>query len=104
MLPRMATLDLQRGRTLVVEPVGADDLVEVRAPSGTVEIRLRITDDGPVLELESVRLALRAQQAIDVEAPEFTVNAGEITLSGRADVRVDAEGDVHVTGDTIRLN
>jgi hypothetical protein len=100
----MATLDLQRGRTLLVEPAGADDLVEIRAPSGTVEIRLRITDDGPILELESVRLALRAKQSIDVEAPEFSVNADEITLTGRADVRVDAEGDVHVTGETIRLN
>jgi hypothetical protein len=93
----MATLDLQRGRTLLVEPLGTDDLVEIRAPSGTVEIRLRITDDGPILELESVRLALRAKDAIDLEADQ-------ITLTGRADVRVDAGGDVHVTGETIRLN
>jgi phage baseplate assembly protein gpV len=98
------TLDLQRGRTLVLEPVGDDDLVEVRAPSGSVEIRLRITDDGPVLELESVRLSLRAARSIDVEAPEFNVDAGEITLTGKADVRVDAGGDVHVTGETIHLN
>jgi hypothetical protein len=93
----MATLELQRGRTLLVEPTGDEDLVEIRAPSGTVEIRIRITDDGPVLELESVRLALRAREAIDLEAEQ-------ITLSGRADVRVDAGGDVVVTGETIRLN
>jgi hypothetical protein len=93
----MATLDLQRGRTLLVEPAGDDDLVEIRAASGTVEIRIRMTDDGPVLELESVRLALRAREAIDLEADQ-------ITLSGRADVRVDAGGDVVVTGETIRLN
>src|SRR4051794_1697295 len=98
------TLDLQRGRSLVVEPAGADDLVELRAASGAIEIRLRITDDGPVLELQSVRLSLRAAEAIDVEAPEFNVDAGEITLTGRADVRVDAGGDVHVTGETIHLN
>jgi hypothetical protein len=98
------TLDLQRGRSLVVEADGVDDLVELRAPSGALEIRLRITDAGPVLELESVRLALRAAEAIDVQAPEFNVAAGEITLTGQADVRVDAGGDVHVTGETIRLN
>jgi hypothetical protein len=105
--PAMAaptTLDLQRGRTLLVDTTGDDDLVELRAPSGTVEIRLRITDDGPVLELESVRLALRAARSIDVDAPEFSVSADEITLSGKTDVRVDAGGDVHVTGETIRLN
>jgi hypothetical protein len=100
----MAAITLQGGRSLVVEAAGADDLVEVRAASGVVELRLRITDAGPVLELESVRLSLRAAEAIDVEAPEVNVNAGEITLSGRADVRVDAGGDVHVTGETIHLN
>jgi hypothetical protein len=87
------TLELQHGRTLVVE----DDLVEVRAGSGTVEVRLRVTEDGPVLELESVKLSLRAARSLDVSAEE-------ITLSGSADVRIDAGGDVVVTGETIRLN
>jgi phage baseplate assembly protein gpV len=98
------TLDLQRGRTLVLEPAGDEDLIEVRAPSGTVEIRLRITDDGPVLELESVRLALRAARSVDVETSEFTVRADEISLAGKADVRIDADGEVVVTGEMIRLN
>jgi phage baseplate assembly protein gpV len=98
------TLELQGGRTLVLEPAGDEDLVEVRAASGTVEIRLRITDDGPVLELESVRLSLRAARSVDVETSEFTVTADEITLAGKTDVRIDADGDVVVTGETIRLN
>jgi phage baseplate assembly protein gpV len=98
------TLELQGGRTLVVEPAGDEDLVEVRAASGTVEIRLRLTDDGPVLELESVRLSLRAAKSVDVEATEFNVSADEISLGGKADVRIDAGGEVVVTGETIRLN
>jgi hypothetical protein len=91
------TLDLRHGRTLVLEPAGEDDLVEVRAESGTVEVRLRLTEDGPVLELESVKLSLRAARSLDLSAEE-------ITLSGSADVRIDAGGDVVVTGETIRLN
>jgi hypothetical protein len=98
------TLDLHGGRTLVLEPAGDEDLIEVRAPSGGVEIRLRITDDGPVLELESVRLSLRAAQSVDVETSAFTVSADEINLGGKADVRIDAGGEVVVTGETIRLN
>jgi hypothetical protein len=98
------THDLKHGRTLFLEPAGEDDLVEVRAASGTVEIRLRLTADGPVLELESVRLSLRAAEAVDVQAPEFNVSADEITLRGTADVSVDAGGDVRVTGETIHLN
>jgi hypothetical protein len=98
------TLDLHRGRTLTLTPTADEDLVEIRSGEGSVEIRLRITDEGPILELESVRLSLRAARSVDVDTEEFNVKAGEITLSGRADVHVDAGGDVRVTGETIHLN
>ena len=106
----MAVLELRDGRTLSVTE---GDLVEVRAASGRLELRIRMTDDGPVLELESVRLMLRAAESVDVDCEDFNVNArssvgissqGEIALSGAADVRVDAEGEVHVTGEIIHLN
>jgi len=106
----MAVLELREGRTLSVTE---GDLVEVRAASGQLELRIRMTDDGPVLELESVRLMLKATESVDVECEDFNVNAqrsvgiaaqSEITISGAADVRVDAEGEVHVTGEIIHLN
>jgi hypothetical protein len=98
----MAVLELTEGRTLSVVD---GELVEVRAASGQLELRIRMTEDGPVLELESVRLMLKAAESIDVECEDFNVNAqGEIALSGKADVRVDAEGEVHVTGEIIHLN
>lgn len=106
----MAVLELREGRTLSVTE---GELVEVRAASGQLELRIRMTDDGPVLELESVRLMLKAAESVDVECEEFNVNArrsvdiaaqGEIAISGAADVRVDAAGEVHVTGEIIHLN
>jgi hypothetical protein len=108
-----ASLPMRQGRTLALVPAGDDELVEVRAASGTLELRIRMTGEGPVLEMESVRLKLRAAESVDIEAKEFNVDAersvglssqGEITLSGKADVRVDAQGEVHVTGETIHLN
>jgi hypothetical protein len=106
----VAVLELREGRTLsVVE----GDLVEIRAASGQLELRIRMTDDGPVLEMESVRLMLKAAESVDVDCQDFNVNAersvgiasqGEITLSGKADVLVDAQGEVHVTGEMIHLN
>jgi len=99
------TLRLRDGRTLAVVPAGKDDLLEVRSGDGTLELRLRMTDEGPVLEMESVRLKLRAAESVDVETKDFNVTAeGEITLSGKADVHVDASGDVRVTGEKIYLN
>jgi len=86
-------LELDHGRTLTAE----GELVEVRAPDGRIEVRIRLTEDGPVLELESVRLALRASEGIEVDTTDFEVRAaGEIALG--------AEGEVRVTGETIHLN
>jgi hypothetical protein len=100
-----ATLELRDGRTLAVVPNDHDDLVEVRSGNGTLELRIRITAEGPVLEMESVRLKLTAKESVDVETKDFNVNAqGDITVSGKADVHVDGAGDVRVTGDMIYLN
>jgi hypothetical protein len=106
-------LELHRGRTLTLASSGDDDLVEIRDSSGQLQLRVRMTPEGPVLEVETVRLSLRASEAVDIETKEFNVNAerslgfssqGEITLSGKADVRVDADGEVHVQGEMIYLN
>lgn len=106
-------LELREGRKLTVAPEGDDGLVEIRGPSGNLELRIRLTDQGPVLEVETLRLSLRAAESIDIEAKELNVKTerslalsseGEINVSGKADVRVDADGEVHVTGEMIYLN
>jgi hypothetical protein len=100
-----ATLELHDGRTLTVVPNDVDDLVEVRSGDGTLELRIRMTAEGPVLEMESVRLKLSAKESVDVETKDFNVNAqGDITVSGKADVHVDGAGEVRVTGEMIYLN
>jgi hypothetical protein len=90
-------LSLRHGRTLTVEPAGDDDLVEIRAPSGVLELRLKLTEDGVVLQLEGARISLRATESVDVECRTFTVHAED-------DVRLEARGDVHVDGKIVHLN
>jgi phage gp45-like len=90
-------LNLRHGRTLTVEPAGADELVEIHDASGVLELRVKLTDDGVVLQLEGARISLRATESVDVECRTFTVNAS-------ADVHVAAQGDVHVDGTIIHLN
>ena len=90
-------LNLRHGRTLTVEPVGKDELVEIHDGSGVLELRVKLTDDGVVLQLEGTRISLRATESVDVECRTFTVNAD-------ADVHVAAKGDVHVDGKIIHLN
>jgi uncharacterized protein (DUF2345 family) len=85
-------LELQHGRTLRVEQALDEDVVEVRSSRGALELRLRCTEDGVVLQFEGARISLLAQESVDVECASFNVNASSgITLEAGADVRARGE-------------
>jgi phage gp45-like len=63
--------------------------------------------------MESVRLSLKASESVNVDCKNFEVRAtesvdmhsdGGMQISGQADIRVDANGNVIVKGETIYLN
>ena len=96
---------LSEGRTLSVERSGGDELVEIRSSSGLVEVRIRLTEEGPVLQMESARLQLRATEAVEIESKRVEIRATEaITLESESEVKVDADGEVRVNGKMIYLN
>lgn len=104
---------LQHGRRLALTVSGGDDLVEVRGAGGALELRIRMTAEGPVLQMESLRLSLKAAQDVEVECANFAVRAreemtlqtdGALRIQGEADLHVDAGGEVHVRGTVIHLN
>ena len=96
---------LREGRTLTIEAAGSDELVEIRSSSGQVELRIKLTEDGPVLSLESVRLQLKATEAVEIESKPIDIRATEtLQLSSENEVKVDAEGEVRVNGKMIYLN
>jgi hypothetical protein len=96
---------LREGRTLSVENAGNDELVEVRSSSGMVEIRIRLTEEGPVLQMESARLSLKASEAVEIESRRVEIKATEtLQLSSDNEIKADAEGEVRVNGKMIYLN
>ena len=96
---------LREGRTLSVETTGGDELVEVRSSSGQVELRIKLTEEGPVLQMESVRLQLKAEEAVEISSKRVEIKATEsVQLASENEVKVDAEGDVRVNGKMIWLN
>ncbi len=107
------TFDLQNAKTLTVTPAEDHDLVEIRGAEGQLELRVKLTPDGPILQMESVRISLKASESVNVECKNFEVRATEsvdlhsdstMQLSGQADVHVNANGDVIVKGEKIYLN
>jgi hypothetical protein len=103
---------LRDGRKLVVMDQGTDQLVEIRSESGMLELRITLTPQGPVLQMESVRLQLKATESVEIESQRVEikgtervdVSGGQIKVAGEEDVSVDAKGEVRVVGKMIYLN
>jgi hypothetical protein len=96
---------LRDGKTLSVETAGSDELVEIRSSSGLVELRIKLTEEGPVLQMESVRLQLKASEAVEIESRRIEIKATEtLQLASDNEIKVDAEGEVRVNGKMIFLN
>ena len=90
-------LYLRDGRKLVVSERAGEQLVEIRSESGMLEIRIVLTEQGPVLQMESARLSLKAAESVEIESKHVAIKATE-------NIDVQAAGDVVVVGSTIHLN
>lgn len=105
-------VSLAGGRRLTLSESGADQLVEIRNESGMLELRIKLTPEGPVLQMESVRLELKASEAVQIEAPHVAIrgseklelSGGQVAVEGEESVDVEAAGDVRVVGKMIHLN
>jgi hypothetical protein len=95
---------LRDGRKLVVSEQGGESLVEVRSGSGMLEVRIRLTEQGPVLQMESARLSLKATEAVEIESERVEIKGGAVKVHADKDLELDASSDVRVTGKLIYLN
>jgi len=108
-----STTYLQHGRQVAVTRSGAEDIVEIRASSGALELRVRVTEEGPVLSLEGVKLEMRGAESVAVECKTFKVEAsegvelaseGELRMSSEKEMSVESSSDIRINGKTIWLN
>ena len=103
---------LKDGRRLTVSDQGADQLVEIRNESGMVEVRIKLTEAGPVLQMEAVKLQLKATDAVEIESARVEikgtesveVSGGKVEVEAEEDATVEAKGEVRVRGKMIWLN
>ncbi|MBL4844847.1 MAG: hypothetical protein JKY65_04905 [Planctomycetes bacterium] len=95
------------------------EAIEIRSPTGAVEVRIACGPDGPVVSLSSARLDLEAP-TIAIRCRTFEVTAerdlalrggtlelesqGKLGIHGQGDVRLESEHDVHLHGQMLRLN
>jgi hypothetical protein len=103
---------LPSGRSVVLRTTAGGEVLEVRSAGGEVEVRITLTDQGPVVHLSGARLELAASDTVALHCRRLDVNttesirlqsAGDLRLTGE-EMRVRTTGDIHLNGDVIRLN
>lgn len=104
---------LPSGRMVTARAEGERESVEIRSAEGALELRIVLTEKGPMLVLENGRLALSTPDAVALECRKFEVHAsegirmtskGEVAIHGDRDLHLHTTGEVHIDGDFINLN
>ena len=103
---------LPSGRSVIVKVAGQREELEIRSAEGEVEVRITLTEQGPVVSLRGGRLELEAPDTVAVHCRRFEVNtteetqlqsSGPVHITGQ-EMFVETKSDIHLKGAIIRLN
>ncbi len=87
-----ATMTLASGYTL--ESPDRASILHVRAPDGRICLRLTLLPEGPMVELTSASLSIASQGDVRVDCQRFEVQAREgMTLQSGKNIETRAEGE-----------
>lgn len=89
------------------------EAIEVRSADGEMEVRISLTESGPVLSLRGARLDIQSTDAISVSCRQFEVNTAEdVVMQCGGDFGIQSAGEVQlksskqtfIDGDYVNLN
>ncbi len=104
---------LDGGRQVAVVEHAGQQTVEIRAASGQLELRIKLTAEGPVLSLDGVKVELNAAESLQIKCKDFKVEAsasttieskGELKIKSDGEMELDSPSDVRIKGKKIWLN
>lgn len=104
---------LPSGRSVLVRADERGERVEIRSPGGELELRIALTESGPVLTLRGARLEIDSTDTVAVNCRRFELNttegvalkaAGDIDLRSAAEFRLKTQGDTWIDGKMVMLN
>jgi hypothetical protein len=97
--------DLPSGRSVVVRVSGVAEEIEVRSASGDVEVRITLTDAGPVVQLRGANLQLEAPESVELKCKRLFVHTSEATnMQSAGEINIHADGDMDLRGKVLKLN
>jgi hypothetical protein len=112
---------LRHGYSVAVSERAAADVVSLQAPDGRMLLRLVLTEAGPLVEIESQALSVKARGPLRFDCQRLEINAEEdvaIRAGGAlraeahahhlearlGDITLAANDDVCLDGERVRLN
>ncbi len=90
------TIGVSSGRKIVLKS-GDEDEIEVRSPSGEMEVSIRLTSAGPEVRVIGGSLTMESPGPVAVDCKRYFVHASE----GMA---LYSEGDISLDGRNVLLN
>jgi len=94
--------ELPDGRQLVLSWEGEDGEITLHAPDGALELTLRITPEGPVLQMNGGRVELSATESISLQSHTLHLSSTEKTTieSGGKGIEIKTTGDMDISADS----
>lgn len=103
---------LPSGRSVLLRTASGAEEIEVRSPAGDVEVRIVLTDAGPVVTLRGAKLEMEATDELALKCKRLSLDAtdaaslrsqGGLKVEGQ-ELRVRTTDDIHLNGAHVRLN
>ena len=104
---------LSSERALAVLRNDAGDEIQLRSPSGEIELRIVVTEFGPVVQLNAARVEVNAVEDVNFSCQRFAVHTreetrlttdGQLRLRSQQQVLIRAKEELDVKGRPIREN
>jgi hypothetical protein len=106
-------MQLESGRQVMVHSREKDELIEIAESDGEIIIKVRMTDDGPVISVHGAHLELKSAETITIEAKKIKLQAeeeavveskGSLEIESSRKIGIKSGDDIRVVGKKIYLN
>lgn len=85
---------LPSGRSLVLRTEATGEEIEIRSGRGEIEVKIVLTDGGPVVTLSSGRLLF--------DSPDVTFSCQSFAVQAAQEVNLQSQGDMHIKANELR--
>lgn len=88
------------------------ETIELKSRDGTLELKITMTPDGPMIHVKGGSLAVEAADAVSVACKRFDVQAsggisfaaGSLSLESGGELRIRSQGQTHMDSEVLNLN